>query len=199
MIKSITLLFLLFLSNFVGLYSFSQQVSEKVTIIIQPLGDIPPSYVSYVHNQASQILANIITKAPIPLPQSAYFTPRSRYRADSLIDYLDRLTPPGQVTIGLTIADISCTDPRSPDWGIFGLSYCPGKSCVASSYRLHGPTKLVQLYKVAIHELGHTQGLDHCPDTTCIMQDAKGHNTTANESGFCKICIAKLKAKGWQF
>ena len=183
----------------VFLFSFIPPTEKGITINIQPFGEIPQSYVTYFYEQASKIIPNIVIKSVIPLPHSAYYAPRNRYRADSLIDYLDRNTPTGQVTIGLTIKDISCTDDRSPDWGVFGLSYCPGKSCVASTFRLKGENKEDQLFKIAIHELGHTQGLEHCPDTTCIMQDAKGHNTTAQEQGFCKICKTKLKVKGWQF
>ena len=182
-----------------SLISFGQKTGKGVSIVIQPFGDIPPSYVTYVKEQSSQIIPGIIIRKTIPLPKSAFYDPRKRYRADSLIDFLERNTPDGQATIGLTIKDISCTDPRSPDWGVFGLSYCPGKACVASTFRLKGDNILEQFFKIAIHELGHTQGLDHCPDTTCIMQDAKGHNTTAQEKGFCNACIKKLKAKGWQF
>jgi len=183
----------------VFLFSFIPPTEKGITINIQPFGDIPPSYVTYFYKQASQIIPGINIKATIPLPKSAFYASRNRYRADSLIDFLERNTPDKQVTIGLTTKDISCTDPRSPDWGVFGLSYCPGKACVASSFRLKGDNKMDQFFKIAIHELGHTQGLDHCPDTTCIMQDAKGHNTTAQEQGFCKGCKAKLIAKGWQF
>jgi archaemetzincin len=184
---------------FMPLLTLGQSTVKGVTVAIQPFGDIPPSYVSYFFKQASGIIPKIVIKEAIPLPKSAFYVPRGRYRADSIIDFLERNTPNGQVTIGLTIKDISCTDPRSPDWGVFGLSYCPGKACVASSFRLKGDNKMDQFFKVAIHELGHTQGLDHCPDTTCIMQDAKGHNTTAQEQGFCKGCKTKLISKGCQF
>lgn len=49
-----------------------------------------------------------------------------------------------------------------------------------------------------IHELVHTQGLDHCPDKTCIMTDANSKNTTDNEIGFCKKCNPFLKEKDWR-
>ncbi|MEI7500165.1 MAG: Zn-dependent protease, partial [Bacteroidota bacterium] len=180
------------------LFSFCLPSPDKVTIVIQPFEDIPPSYVSYVYKHLSMIIPGIIIKAPIPLPKSAFYAPRNRYRADSLIEFLDRNTPAGQATIGLTILDISCTDARSPDWGVFGYSYCPGKACIASSYRLRGTDKIDQLFKVAIHELGHTQGILHCPDKHCFMQDAEGRNTTINETGFCKECKRKLIDKGWR-
>ena len=120
----------------IPLLSLAQLAGKGVAVAIQPFGDIPPSYVSYFYKQASLIIPGIIIKETIPLPKAAYYAARNRYRADSLIFFLVRNTSDGQVTIGLTTKDISCTDSRSPDWGVFGLSYCPGKACVASSFRL---------------------------------------------------------------
>ncbi len=78
-----------------------------------------------------------------------------------------------------------------------GLGFCPGKSCIASSFRLKGNNKLEKLYKVAIHELGHTQGLPHCSVKTCLMRDAEGKDCLNEETGFCKSCKAVLVKAGW--
>jgi archaemetzincin len=80
-----------------------------------------------------------------------------------------------------------------------GLGKCPGKACVASSYRLSNNERLSQLFKVSIHELGHTQGLPHCEVKVCFMRDAEGRNPTNEEKGFCPRCKTFLKAKGWNF
>src|SRR5436309_353936 len=59
---------------------------------------------------------------PIPLPRSAFYPPRLRYRADSLIAFLGRTKPQNlDRIIGVTSKDISCTNDDIPDWGIFGL------------------------------------------------------------------------------
>jgi archaemetzincin len=54
-----------------------------------------------------------------------------------------------------------------------------------------------QFYKVAIHELGHTQGLPHCENKTCYMRDAEGGNPLEEEVDFCKTCKMFLKNRGW--
>jgi archaemetzincin len=159
------------------------------------LGDIPPSYVSYVYDHIRAIISTIAIKNTAPLPHSAYVKSRNRYRADSIIIQLSRTTPAGSVTIALTSVDISCTNDDIPDWGVFGLSYCPGKACVASCYRTK-VNKASGLFFTAIHELGHTQGLDHCNAPSCLMNDANGH--TIDAETFCPKCKAFLKAKGWQ-
>ena len=79
-----------------------------------------------------------------------------------------------------------------------GLGYTPGQACVVSTYRLAASGRDSQLYKVAVHELGHTQGLQHCKDTTCFMRDAEGGNHLDAEKGFCPDCKRFLRNKGWR-
>lgn len=52
----------------------------------------------------------VILLSPIPLPKSAYYKPRRRYRAEKLLDFLDSIDT-GEYTkvIGLTHRDISTT------------------------------------------------------------------------------------------
>ncbi|MDZ4664541.1 MAG: Zn-dependent protease [Bacteroidota bacterium] len=181
-------------------YSFrnpSSLYSKKIIIDLQPFDDLPKEYLNYVHSELKKMYSDIEIKKSIPLPKLAWYSPRKRYRADSLIRYLSRRTPEGHLTIGLTTKDISTTSGNIKDWGIMGLGYCPGKSCIASSFRLTKDKKLLQLFKVSIHELGHTQGIPHCPKNTCYMQDAEGKNKTDEEVGFCAKCKNILQKAGW--
>ena len=168
-------------------------------INIQPFTDISKEDVQYVFNELEKVYPHIELNKPIELPTPAYYPPRNRYRADSLINYLSRITPAGHVTIGLTAKDISTTKGTIADWGVMGLGFCPGNACIASTFRLSKEQKLMQLFKVAIHELGHTQGLPHCSVISCFMRDAEGRNPTNEEVEFCKNCKAFLVSKGWQF
>lgn len=103
------------------------------------------------------------------------------------------------MTIGLTSKDISAARGKIRDFGIMGLGYRPGKACVASKYRLSRENTDEQFYKVAIHELGHTQGLPHCPEKMCFMRDAEGKNPTDEETDFCRKCKTFLINKNWKF
>lgn len=120
-----------------------------------------------------------IILSPQDLPGFAYYKPRYRYKADSLLKFQSGLLPSGsQSVIGLTNKDISTATDKHEDWGIFGLGYCPGKACVISVFRLQsGPYDLYKerFIKVLLHELGHNMGLTHCNyDSTCMMNDARG-------------------------
>jgi archaemetzincin len=170
-----------------------------LVIQIQPFGNFPEEDQQYVYNAIKKHYPYVSLIKPLPLPKKAFYAKRNRYKADSLLTFLSSRTGEGEVIIGLTEKDISTTKDKVKDWGILGLGLCPGKSCVASTYRLSKEKRQEQLFKVCIHELGHTQGLKHCPVEYCYMHDAEGRNTTDEETDFCPDCKAVLKAKGWRF
>lgn len=133
-----------------------------------------------------------------PLPDDAYYPPRKRYRAERLLDYLERRTSDdARVVIGLTDADISTTKGDVYDWGILGLATLSGRQCVISRYRARRGARdevhvRQRLAKTVVHEVGHTIGLPHCPNYGCIMEDGKGSVlTTDHERDVCAECRAK--------
>ncbi|MFT3908124.1 MAG: matrixin family metalloprotease [Ferruginibacter sp.] len=170
-----------------------------IIIDIQPFEGIAKSDIAYVANELGSIYPHIQIRQMIDLPEAAFYPARNRYRADSLIAFLNKRTREGHITIGLTDKDISATKDAIKDWGIMGLGNCPGNACIASSFRLSKTEKQIQLFKVAIHELGHTQGLAHCSVKSCFMRDAEGKNTTNEETAFCSRCKQVLINKGWKF
>jgi len=179
--------------------SKNMQADTAVVIQIQPFSDMKENEVKQIADGIQKIYPHVEILKAIDFPENSYYKPRNRYRADSIIKYLSSETQNGFVKIGLTNKDISATKGKNPDFGLMGLGYRPGKSCVASSFRLNNKNKSSQFYKIAIHELGHTQGLKHCPEKTCFMRDAEGGNPTDEEKDFCKKCKNYLKTKHWQF
>jgi archaemetzincin len=177
---------------------FAPKPHQELTIIIQPLGNISKDAVQYVFNEIQRVYPKIKVNDHISMPANAFNKERNRYRADSLISILNNTVSGSQVIIGLTDHDISTTKNEIKDWGIMGLAYSPGRSCVASTFRLSKTERLMQLFKVSIHELGHTQGLPHCEVKSCFMRDAEGRNPTNEEKEFCPRCKARMIAKGWQ-
>jgi archaemetzincin len=137
------------------------------------------------------------------LPKMAYYPERQRYRADRLLDYLQ--AAPGidaDRVIGLTAVDISTSKGNIFDWGVLGLATIDGKVGVLSSFRCGRGVKTAQqaMYrfgKVAVHEVGHTLGLEHCPVVSCLMEDAKGTVTTSDrEYDLCPACRSRLESLG---
>ena len=171
---------------------------EEITILIQPFEDVKPKQLAEISENIRKIYPKIKILEPIDFPKNAFYQPRNRYRADSIIKYLRTKTPNNCVTLALTNKDISVTKGKVADFGVMGLGYRPGNACVASSFRLNPKNKNEQFYKIAIHELGHTQGLKHCPDKTCFMRDAEGKNPTNEEKDFCQNCKKVLRSKHWK-
>lgn len=143
------------------------------------------------------------------LPKNAFVNIKSpRFRADSLIRYLKRAKPDSvDYILGLTSRDISTTklvngkvkEPKSryQDWGIFGLGFRPGPSCMVSTYRLKSKSRIKTLErykKVCLHEIGHNLGLKHCPDKNCVMTDACESIRTVDKAtrAFCTKCKSKI-------
>lgn len=179
----------------------SQKISiqeKPIVIQIQPFSDMKKEEVDLIAKEISKIYPHIEILKSIDFPENAYYQPRNRYRADSIIKFLNSEAKNGFVKLGLTSKDISVTKGKNPDFGVMGLGYRPGKACVASTFRLNKSNKNSQFYKVAIHELGHTQGLPHCPEKNCFMRDAEGGNPTDELKEFCKKCKAHLQRKNWK-
>lgn len=144
------------------------------------------------------------------LPKSAFVNIKSpRYRADKLIKIQQSAMPAGvDYILGLTENDISVTKHdadgkiKKPEWkyndfGIMGLAYCPGKSCLVSGFRLKHKNKAVhfdRFKKVVIHELGHNFGLPHCPNKKCVMTDAVESIKTIDNArpDLCRACKTKI-------
>jgi archaemetzincin len=173
-------------------------------IAIQPLGPVSAERLAMVKKgleTAYGVEAEILETKP--LPKEAWYEPRSRYRAEKLLTFLEDKTPEKyQIVIGLTAKDISTTKEEHEDWGIFGLGELDGRVCVVSTFRLGArgadEAKLRdRLRNVAVHEVGHVMALEHCPINGCVMQDAESSiETVDRESGeFCDEC--KVKWPRW--
>lgn len=167
------------------------------TIILQPLGDFEPDLAKEIAAEIRKLQPNVVQNTAIPFPPHSFYAPRNRYRADSIIRYLAGRAKNGSVVIGLTHTDISTTKNKVKDWGVMGLGYHPGAACVVSDFRLRKHHQENQPYKVALHELGHTEGLPHCPDKSCIMRDAEGKMPLQEEKAFCSECRTFLNDRQW--
>lgn len=168
----------------------------EARIVIQPFTGFPANLLDSLLPKLRLVFGDIQIAGTLDLPKNAYYPPRNRYKADSVLKFL--LERNGKdIWLGLTHVDISTRNGNIPDWGVMGLSLCPGKASVVSLYRIKKSNRLDDLYKVVVHELGHAEGLPHCKDESCYMRDAEGGYPLQMEKSFCHSCRKYLVERGW--
>lgn len=178
----------------------------RAEVVLAPLGRFDPGLLDAVEEALeAELQVEVRRLEPHPLPKSAWYAPRRRYRAEKLLDHLETLIPhePASTRIlGLTQKDISTTKGKFEDWGIFGLGNMPGQAAVISTYRLKRKARnkghlRKRVVNTAIHEVGHTLGLAHCEEAEekCPMQDAEGGiaNTDSSSGHLGPECRAELE------
>ncbi|MEJ2422776.1 MAG: zinc-dependent metalloprotease [Acidobacteriota bacterium] len=174
---------------------------SRLTIAVQPFGKVRKTVVAEVRSTLEATYrCNVSVLPTVPLPRSAWYNPRKRYRAEKLTAWLDRNTPRTcDKVIGVARWDISSTKGKYLDWGIFGYAELGGRSCVISTHRLrldHPSAKLLhkRIRVITLHEIGHTLGLRHCPHRGCVMEDCRGTIKTIDRSTgrYCRTCAAKI-------
>jgi len=183
--------------------AFSLASGAELRVAVRPLGQVDPAVLrAAVQDLTAMYDVQVRLLPSEPMPPSAYYRPRNRYRAEKLLDSLEATTDGGyDKVLGITAQDISTSRGQWHDWGVFGLGRLSGRSCVVSTCRMGGggasrTVLLSRLAKVVDHEFGHTLGLPHCTQRGCLMEDMRGSAAVLDAcSGLlCASCQARASA-----
>lgn len=173
------------------------------SVAILPFRETDTAVLNQVSRGITQQLAVKVTILPeAGLPAFAFYQPRQRYIADSLLVYLKASNKgAAEKIMGITSKDISTKKGDVENWGVLGLGSCPGEACVISTFRAGKDKVSYQQYirrmiTLALHELGHTYGLDHCTAEQCLMKDARGKMNLDDAGVYCGNCQKYLSARG---
>jgi archaemetzincin len=128
-----------------------------------------------------------------PMPAGAWNQLREQYRAELLLK-ASREAAAGRV-LGVTDQDLYAEGLNF----VLGIAERPGRAAVITLARLYSRDEArfrARMLKEAVHELGHTLGLDHCPHPKCVMHFS---NTVADTdrkgADYCSACRARLAAR----
>jgi archaemetzincin len=139
---------------------------------------------------------------------SAHDPSRDQYHSTAILAALDemmarlRRAAPGEDALLLGVTALDLFVPVLTF--VFGEAQLEGRCAVVSTHRLREeryglPPRedllLERLAKEAVHELGHTFGLRHCPDWRCVM--ASTHSVERLDlkgTDFCPVCRRVVQA-----
>lgn len=136
-------------------------------------------------------------------PEAAFQPMRRQYHSTRLLELLQA---PGntqrQKRLGITDVDLFIPILTF----VFGEAQLNNTAAVISTCRLRQefyglPTDdisfLKRVEKEALHELGHTFGLVHCPKFDCVMHFSNSiEEIDLKSNAFCSLCAAGLRAQG---
>jgi archaemetzincin len=119
---------------------------------------------------------------------------RGQYHSTAILDQLERNADTGARVLGVTPCDLYVPVLTF----VFGEARLDGNCAVVSTARLgeefYGlpPSAALlrqRLIKEAVHELGHTFGLRHCPDWRCVMTSSHAvERLDVKTAEFCARC-----------
>jgi len=165
-------------------------LSLQLSII--PFGDVDKKELLFLAEELSFLPLGMGLHDPLPVPESAFNVERSQYQSSLFLDIIKGLE--GDKVLGVTNVDL-----YTPHLNfIFGQAEVNGKAAVISLFRLKFDADEKKfkdrMVKEAVHELGHTFGLDHCPNPKCVMHFSNClADTDFKGKRYCEECKKLLR------
>jgi len=168
-------------------------------ILIVPTGDVDPQLLAAVGREIERVFRALPEVRPLLSDLSfAFDAGREQYHSTPILQRLAEALPPGSLKV-LALTDVDLFIPILTH--VYGEAQLGGAACIVSTHRLNsGPETLRspdlavgRVVKEAIHELGHTFKLRHCPDAACIMHYCRSESDVDRKSNnLCRYCRVML-------
>ncbi len=169
-------------------------------ITLKPIGEIDNKMLEELKQRLNQVFGCPVKTIPeVYSLKQAYDSKREQYLASELLARLKQSDVARDEKV-LGIVDVDLYAP--------GLNFVFGQADMAARVAIISLCRLRQEYyglpsdelifldratKEAVHELGHTFGLEHCSNANCVMHFSNSlADTDWKEAAFCSKCRPKL-------
>jgi archaemetzincin len=184
------------------IYAFLREMGtfkhESLRILILQVGEVPTKVLASIARYLCSTFPNTECESKamqIPLPWEAFDATRRQFVSSKILSKISRLQVSGVHRI-LGVMDVDIFF-RGLNF-VFGEAQLGGTAALISIYRLkpefYGQKPNEELLfersgKEAIHEVGHTLGLRHCPNPQCVMTFSNNIlMVDAKSMEFCERC-----------
>jgi archaemetzincin len=164
------------------------------------VGELSSELVEAVAGEIKQVFGFSTETNPILQDLSfALDNNRNQYHSTAILDRLAAGIPPHAIRV-LGIVQVDLFIPILTH--VYGEAQLGGQACIVSTFRLNEgrsginvpPKYIERIVKEAIHELGHTFNLRHCPEPACIMHYCRSEEDVDQKSDeLCRYCIIMLE------
>jgi archaemetzincin len=169
------------------------------TILISPIGEFSSELVEAVATEIERAFG-FSTETATALEDLSFALDQNRqqYHSTLILEQLAARMPDHCIRI-LAITQVDLFIPILTH--VYGEAQLGGAASIVSTYRLNesssamniSPRFIGRVVKEAVHELGHTFSLRHCPEHTCIMHYCRNEEDVDRKSDelcrYCKVMV----------
>ena len=167
------------------------------------IGTVDKDISKKIQSELSEIYPEtgcLIVDEIMPIPADAYNKARQQFHSTQFLSKINNYVKQTQADRILGVTEVDLYVPQLNF--VFGEATCPGKTAIISLFRLkpefYGHPANPELFinrcvKEAVHEIGHTLGLKHCQNPTCVMFFSNSIlHTDRKKKTFCEKCHSKV-------
>jgi archaemetzincin len=171
---------------------------------ILPVGQVDPTIMLQIQEKLIKVFPDtkcLVIDEQLALSEESFDKKRRQYRSNAILSEIQGYAAKKKGmdrVLGVVDADMFASELNFA----FGEATCPGKAALISVWRLkpefYGAPRNAELFaerslKEAVHELGHTLGLQHCSRSSCVMYFSNSiFDTDRKQSLFCDQCYLQV-------